>query len=173
MCIRDRAENAPYLTRLMTVIDPEEMTIDPMFTFDDSLDDVSNVRDARELQGLFDCERVESFQGRPKAASDAINADFVNQEIIAGTFTSYDELPEQAFMASYHPEDGPGAGPATTLPGDDNQESGEGETALDAIGDGDGSGTSAAWFIVPLVIVALGAVALSGFLLGKARPGER
>ena len=31
-----------YLTRLYTLLSPEEMTVDPVFTFDDSLGDVSN-----------------------------------------------------------------------------------------------------------------------------------
>ena len=35
----------PYVTRLNTVISPEEMTVDPVFRYDGSLGDVSNVRD--------------------------------------------------------------------------------------------------------------------------------
>jgi hypothetical protein len=32
----------PYLTRLTTVLSPEEMTIDPVFDYDSSLPDVDN-----------------------------------------------------------------------------------------------------------------------------------
>ena len=35
----------PYITRLNTVISPEEMTVDPVFRYDSELPDVSNVRD--------------------------------------------------------------------------------------------------------------------------------
>jgi len=52
-----QAEEASYLTRLNTYIDPEEMTADPTFSFDDSLGTVSNVRDASGLSGLYSCER--------------------------------------------------------------------------------------------------------------------
>ncbi len=47
------------MTRLNTVISPEEMTVDPVFDYDSRLDDVSNVRDLSRLKGLFDCERLE------------------------------------------------------------------------------------------------------------------
>lgn len=35
----------PYITRLNTVISPDEMTVDPVFRYDGALPDVSNVRD--------------------------------------------------------------------------------------------------------------------------------
>lgn len=55
--LTEQSEAAPYLTRLNTFIDPEEMTADPTFGFDETLGDVSNVRDARGLEGLYSCER--------------------------------------------------------------------------------------------------------------------
>ncbi len=73
-----QAAEQPYLTRLNTYIDPEEMTVDPVFTFDGSLPDVSNVRDASDLQGLYGCERdgegggiLDTIFGGPE--SDAID----------------------------------------------------------------------------------------------------
>ncbi len=51
------AERYPYVTRLNTVISPEEMTVDPVFDFDPQRKDVSNVRDLSNMTGLFDCER--------------------------------------------------------------------------------------------------------------------
>lgn len=39
------SEKYPYVTRVIGRISPEEMTVDPMFTFDGDLPDVSNVRD--------------------------------------------------------------------------------------------------------------------------------
>ena len=38
----DMVQRHPYLTRLLTTMDPEEMTLDPMFDFNDELEDVSN-----------------------------------------------------------------------------------------------------------------------------------
>ncbi len=58
--LQTQAESAPYLTRLTTYIDPEEMTADPMFAFDADLPAVSNIRDASDLDGLYSCERDDS-----------------------------------------------------------------------------------------------------------------
>ncbi len=91
-----QAEAQPYLTRLATYLDPEEMTVDPMFTFDGSRDDVSNVRDASDLRGLYDCERQATRTGESDAPSDAIDPRIVNASLSDGSFTSYDELPENA-----------------------------------------------------------------------------
>ena len=53
----------PYVTRLNTVISPEEMTVDPIFDYDVQLKDVSNVHDLSKLTGVYDCERQESQTG--------------------------------------------------------------------------------------------------------------
>ncbi|MDA0770072.1 MAG: DUF2330 domain-containing protein [Chloroflexi bacterium] len=45
-----------YVTRLNTVISPDEMTVDPMFNFDPQLADVSRVRDLTGMRGVYDCE---------------------------------------------------------------------------------------------------------------------
>ena len=47
----------PYVTRLNTVISPEEMTLDPVFDYDPQLKDVSNIHDLSNMTGMFDCER--------------------------------------------------------------------------------------------------------------------
>ena len=47
----------PYVTRLNTVISPEEMTLDPIFDYDPQLKDVSNIHDLSGMTGMFDCER--------------------------------------------------------------------------------------------------------------------
>jgi hypothetical protein len=46
-----------YITRLNTVISPEEMTVDPVFDYDRQRSDVSNVHDLSNMTGLYDCER--------------------------------------------------------------------------------------------------------------------
>jgi len=53
--IRSRRDR--YLTRAYTMISPDEMTVDPVFSFDGSKEDVSNVRDASRLEGLRGCKR--------------------------------------------------------------------------------------------------------------------
>ena len=42
----------PYLTRLFTTLDPDEMTLDTFVTFNLDLGDVSNVH---EVQGFVEC----------------------------------------------------------------------------------------------------------------------
>ena len=54
--LQDLGRQHPYLTRLNTVISPEEMTVDPIFRYDGSLTDVSNIRDLSEMTGVYDCE---------------------------------------------------------------------------------------------------------------------
>ena len=53
--IRNRRNR--YLTRVYTMISPDEMTVDPIFSFDGTRENVSNIRDASRLKGLYDCER--------------------------------------------------------------------------------------------------------------------
>jgi hypothetical protein len=47
-----------YLTRLNTVISPDEMTVDPIFAYDPNAEDVSNIHDLSNMTGLYDCERA-------------------------------------------------------------------------------------------------------------------
>jgi hypothetical protein len=57
------AQTHTYLTRLNTFISPEEMTVDPVFGYDGSRPDVSNVRDLSSFdQDLYDCDRDPSFE---------------------------------------------------------------------------------------------------------------
>lgn len=55
--LQNMARSHDYLTRLATYISPEEMTVDPAFALDPDRPDVSNVRDASELSGLYRCQR--------------------------------------------------------------------------------------------------------------------
>ena len=57
--LQDLSRRYDYVTRLNTVISPEEMTVDPVFDYDSRLEDVSNVRDLSTMKGLFQCERLE------------------------------------------------------------------------------------------------------------------
>lgn len=55
--LQDLGRRFAYITRLNTVISPEEMTVDPVFAYDPQAKDVSNVHDLTEMTGLYDCER--------------------------------------------------------------------------------------------------------------------
>ncbi len=57
--LRQLSDRFSYVTRLNTVISPEEMTVDPIFDYDPNLNDVSNIRDLRGMSGLYACEREE------------------------------------------------------------------------------------------------------------------
>ena len=84
-----QAETAPYLTRLQTYIDPEEMTADPTFAFDETLEDVSNIRDASDLTGLYTCERFDGSLGASTSAfagtGDAIDPTDGTGRVVAFT----------------------------------------------------------------------------------------
>ena len=70
--LQDLSSRYAYLTRLNTVISPEEMTVDPVFEYDSRLDDVSNVRNLSRMRGLFDCERLERQNSPAGRISDAV-----------------------------------------------------------------------------------------------------
>ena len=61
--LRELRDDYPYVTRLNTVISPEEMTVDPIFDYTTQLEDVSNVHDLSELTGVYSCERQGSQTG--------------------------------------------------------------------------------------------------------------
>lgn len=56
--LKELSQKHHYLTRLNTVLSPEEMTVDPVFDYDASLADVSNVHDLSKMTGLYDCEKT-------------------------------------------------------------------------------------------------------------------
>jgi len=58
--LQDLARRFAYVTRLNTVISPEEMTVDPVFAYDPQAKDVSNIHDLTEMTGLYDCEREQA-----------------------------------------------------------------------------------------------------------------
>ena len=70
--LRDLSSRYAYLTRLNTVISPEEMTVDPVFDYDPRLDDVSNVRNLSRMRGLFDCERQERQDSPTSRIGDVV-----------------------------------------------------------------------------------------------------
>ena len=69
--LRELRENYPYVTRLNTLISPEEMTIDPTFDYDPGLEDVSNIHDLSRLIGVYDCDRQGSTATSASSAGAA------------------------------------------------------------------------------------------------------
>ena len=65
--LQELGERYPYVTRLNTVISPEEMTVDPIFDYNPQLKDVSNIHDLSNMTGVYDCDRDEAT--RLKVAS--------------------------------------------------------------------------------------------------------
>lgn len=59
--LQDLGRRYAYVTRLNTVISPEEMTVDPVFDYDPQRKDVSNIHDLSGLTGVYDCEKPASF----------------------------------------------------------------------------------------------------------------
>jgi len=52
-----------YVTRLSTVISPEEMTVDPVFDYDPQAGDISNIHDLTYLgDSAWDCPRIDDGQ---------------------------------------------------------------------------------------------------------------
>lgn len=60
--LQDLSRKHRYLTRLNTVISPEEMTVDPIFKYE-KRDNVFNVHDLSNSKGQYDCEREEAANG--------------------------------------------------------------------------------------------------------------
>ena len=59
--LQELKANYPYVTRLNTVISPEEMMVDPIFDYDSQRKDVSNIHDLPGWTGIYNCERVQSI----------------------------------------------------------------------------------------------------------------
>jgi hypothetical protein len=55
--LQELSQQYSYLTRLNTVISPEEMTVDPIFDYDPDRPNVFNVHDLSNMTGMYDCEK--------------------------------------------------------------------------------------------------------------------
>ena len=149
--LMERAAAQPYITRLITYIDPEEMLVDPVFTFDADAEDVSNVRNARDLRGLYDCERQAALIG-DFDGSDALDAQLINAQLRTGDFAGYDNLSDSVRLSRGEGGD------------DDRSESASGALSVD-----DDDGLSTTLIVILAVAGTLAAVAvLAGvFTLGR------
>ena len=72
--LQELASNYAYVTRLSTVISPEEMTVDPVFDYDPQRRDVSNVHDLSDRIVNWDCLSLEEQE------SQGISFPFVNAD---------------------------------------------------------------------------------------------
>ena len=55
--LQELSQQYSYLTRLNTVISPEEMTVDPIFDYDPDRPNIFNVHDLSNMTGMYDCEK--------------------------------------------------------------------------------------------------------------------
>ncbi len=60
--LQELASKHRYLTRLNTLISPEEMTVDPVFRYEDR-PNVFNIHDLSNTRGQYDCERESGVSG--------------------------------------------------------------------------------------------------------------
>lgn len=156
--LQARAAEQPYLTRFSTYIDPAEMTVDPVFGFDGSLPDVSNVRDASDLDGLYSCQRDgedDGFLGMFGGNSDAIDPMDGTEVVLA--FTPGGEVPDDPARVDN--------GTGTTDPESGNQTG----TATEDASNSTSSGSD--FPILPVAALAIAAVAVvgSGIALARSR----
>ena len=76
-----------YLTRLNTVISPEEMTVDPLFDYEPQRRDVSNIPDLSQAVGLYDCERENGVRIRNVSSLENLPATAVSEPENSGFTT--------------------------------------------------------------------------------------
>jgi len=74
----------PYLTRVYTRISPEDMTIDPVFKFDSTLPEISNIHDlSKDLNRVWDCSNMTNRVMSPAQAVVTRATDSFNPVVIA------------------------------------------------------------------------------------------
>ncbi len=153
--LRELRENYPYVTRLNTLISPEEMTIDPTFDYDPGLEDVSNIHDLSRLTGVYDCERQGS------------TATLVSS---AGTAGPAGAVSAQSQPTGSEGRSSPAESPPVARGGQVETASDSGAAdsgALEAIRDGE-SGLSPATLSVAIAIGAAGLAVIGGLVaLGR------
>ncbi len=75
-----------YLTRLNTVISPEEMTVDPVFDYDPQRPDVSNIHDLSNKRGVYECEDgpnlIEQIFSNDESETNSPNDGFGNGIVV-------------------------------------------------------------------------------------------
>ena len=132
-----------------------------MFGFDEDAAGVSNVRNARELRGLYDCERQLARTGE-FGPSAALDAELINAQLREGTFAGYDNLDDSVRLSLLEEE---------PIEATDPTSSGADAVTESATGllltEDDGLSTS----VVALIAVAatLGIVALGAGIFGLGR----
>ncbi len=100
--LASKAEVHPYLTRLATYISPDEMTVDPMFEIETGRSDVSRIRDASDMEGLYDCER-EGGSGffSENSPGDAIDPTDGSDQVVAVAPVANEDMRSTWFYAFF------------------------------------------------------------------------
>ena len=121
--LQELRDTHPYVTRLNTVISPEEMTVDPIFDYDPQRKDVSNIRDLSDMTGLFDCERQEAVANQVSTSTKVAIPEKATEVPAAASASTEEEENPTAVAASRNDgavsEGSKTAGPAgpASLPG--------------------------------------------------------
>ena len=139
------------------------MLVDPMFGLDEEAGEVSNVRNAREIRGLYDCERQLARTG-DFGPSAALDAELINVQLREGTFAGYDNIDDSLRLNVPETEPVEATDPTTAEPDDETET--ESATGV-VLTEDDGLSTS----LVVLIAVAatLGIVALGAGIFGLGR----
>ena len=156
--LQAQTETAPYLTRMNTYLDPAEMTADPTFGFDESLGEVSNVRDATGRTGLYACERDGDDEGILESIFGGDRGDAIDPTDGTGQVV--------AFTPDVAPE------PEPEVDGAEVEVDNNGtENAPDSLAQVDDVDTASSSNGTLILLVAVGAVALLGlgFAAGRGR----
>ncbi|MEM7143057.1 MAG: DUF2330 domain-containing protein [Actinomycetota bacterium] len=137
-----------YLTRLFAIISPEEMTVDPVFAFEDR-PDVSNIRDASQLVGLYDCQRAIQFGA-------GVGVDLGDDDMAMA-----DELADTS--DALNPRTGDGATFAEPVAAVIDLPAAELDELLAAVdgAEDDGSGATTGLLVLAAVVVAVGGGAVA------------
>ncbi len=88
--LRELRQKYPYVTRVYGQLSPEEMTVDPVFDFNNQLPDISNVRDLTYRTDLYPCNIDDNDNGDETSIVISNNdqteglADIINTDLLTG-----------------------------------------------------------------------------------------
>lgn len=85
--LQELRQRYPYVTRLYGQMSPNEMTVDPVFDFNNGLNDMSNVRDLTSRTDLFPCQDdapiQEPIDNAPTATPNTTDPNLIDEPVIA------------------------------------------------------------------------------------------
>jgi len=79
--LQELRQRYPYVTRLYGQMSPDEMTVDPVFDFNNNLADISNIRDLTSRTDLYPCQDDDTVTQTPVPIIDNGDDDQGNTEV--------------------------------------------------------------------------------------------